>query len=65
MADLSGPDLAESLQAQNAELRVLLMSGTADESVLVGLLPGTAAFLPKPFRPSELIDQVHALLSRR
>jgi two-component system cell cycle sensor histidine kinase/response regulator CckA len=65
MADLSGPDLAESLQAENAELRVLLMSGTADESVLAGLLPGTAAFLPKPFRPSVLIDQVHALLSRR
>jgi signal transduction histidine kinase/ActR/RegA family two-component response regulator len=65
MAELSGPELAESLQAANPALRVLLTSGTADESVLSGLLPGTAAFLAKPFRPSALIDQVHDILSRR
>ena len=65
MAELSGPDLAEMLQAANPTLRVLLTSGTADESVLSALLPGTAAFLSKPFRPSALIDQVHDLLSRR
>ncbi len=65
MGELSGPELAALLQASNEKLRILLTSGTADESVLSGLLPGTAAFLPKPFRPSALIDQVHALLARR
>jgi DNA-binding NtrC family response regulator len=65
MADLSGPDLAVSLQAESPSLRVLLTSGTANESVISGLLPGTAAFLAKPFRPSALIDKVHDLLSRR
>jgi PAS domain S-box-containing protein len=65
MAELSGPELAESLQAAKPTLRVLLMSGTANESVIDGLAPGTAAFLAKPFRPSALIDKVHELLSRR
>jgi DNA-binding NtrC family response regulator len=65
MAELSGPELAASLQAANPVLRVLLTSGTADESIISELLPGTAAFLAKPFRPSALIDKVHDLLSRR
>jgi two-component system cell cycle sensor histidine kinase/response regulator CckA len=65
MAELSGPDLAAALQKANPALRVLLTSGTADSTIINELLPGTAAFLPKPFRPSALIDQVHELLSRR
>jgi PAS domain S-box-containing protein len=65
MGEMSGPQLAESLQASSPTLRVLLTSGTANESVISGLVPGTAAFLAKPFRPSALIDKVHDLLTRR
>ena len=65
MSELSGPDLAKQLQGRHSSLRILLTSGTADASVLEGLLPGTSAFLAKPFRPSALIDQVYDLLSRR
>jgi len=65
MADLTGPELASSLQRANPALRILLTSGTADATVLRDLLPGTSAFLAKPFRPSALIDQVHDLLARR
>jgi PAS domain S-box-containing protein len=65
MSELSGPELAAELQGRNPRLRILLTSGTADESVLDGLLPGTSAFMAKPFRPSALIDQVYDLLSRR
>jgi two-component system cell cycle sensor histidine kinase/response regulator CckA len=65
MGELSGPELAQSLQASSPTLRVLLTSGTSDESIIAGLVPGTAAFLAKPFRPSALIDKVHDLLSRR
>jgi two-component system cell cycle sensor histidine kinase/response regulator CckA len=65
MGELSGPELAASLQASSPTLRVLLTSGTSDESIVSGLVPGTAAFLAKPFRPSALIDKVHDLLSRR
>jgi PAS domain S-box-containing protein len=65
MSELSGPELAKQLQKSNAALRVLLTSGTADSSVLEGIVPGTGAFMAKPFRPSALIDQVYDLLSRR
>lgn len=64
MSGLTGSELAATLQSANHSLRVLMMSGTADAAVLDELLPGTNAFLQKPFRPSELIDQVHELLSR-
>jgi PAS domain S-box-containing protein len=65
MSELTGPELAASLQRVNPALRILLTSGTAEATVLRDLIPGTSAFLPKPFRPSALIDQVHDLLSRR
>lgn len=64
MNELSGPDLARRLQDVRPELRVLLMSGTADASVLEGLAPGSAAFLAKPFKPSALVDAVDELLAR-
>jgi two-component system, cell cycle sensor histidine kinase and response regulator CckA len=65
MALISGIDLALALQAANPQLAVLLMSGTADEAILGGLLPNTSAFLAKPFRPSALVDQVQSLLGQR
>lgn len=65
MSDLSGPELARTLQGAHPDLLVLLTSGTADATVLAGLRPGSAAFLPKPFRPSALIDLVHGLLAHR
>lgn len=65
MSELSGPELAASLQEGNPGLRVLLTSGTATASAVEELTAGTAAFLAKPFRPSALIDQVHDLLARR
>jgi two-component system, cell cycle sensor histidine kinase and response regulator CckA len=65
MDELSGLELATTLQGANPALRVVLMSGTADQSVLENLRPGSSAFIAKPFRPSELIDQIHELLNRR
>jgi CheY-like chemotaxis protein len=65
MALISGNDLALALQAANPQLGVVLMSGTADEAILDGLLPNTSAFLAKPFRPSTLVDQVQSLLDQR
>jgi DNA-binding response OmpR family regulator len=41
-----------------------MTSGSADATVIKDLSAGSAAFLAKPFKPSELIDQVHELLSR-
>lgn len=65
MFELTGPELAATLQRVYPSLRILLTSGTAEATVVRDLRPGSSAFLPKPFRPSALIDQVHDLLSRR
>jgi CheY-like chemotaxis protein len=64
MGPIGGPELAATLQCANPALRVLLTSGSANAAVTKGLAAGSAAFLAKPFKPSELIDQVHDLLSR-
>lgn len=62
MAEMSGRELASTLQSANPDLRVLIVSGTAHESVVDELSPGTSAFLSKPFRPSQLIDKLRELL---
>jgi signal transduction histidine kinase/ActR/RegA family two-component response regulator len=64
MSLITGDELAQALQATNPELLVLLMSGSADASLLDTLLPGTSDFLAKPFRPSELVDRIRGLLAR-
>ena len=65
MGEMSGRDLAQSLQRDDPALLVLLVSGTADRRVIEDLVVATAAFLKKPFKPSQLIDEVHNLLSHR
>jgi CheY-like chemotaxis protein len=65
MEELTGPQLARLLQDDQPGIRVLLISGTADANVVDGLIDDTAAFMAKPFKPSQLVDQVHDLLVRR
>jgi len=64
MGGMNGRDLAFRLQSMWPDLRVLLVSGTADSTIADGLRQGSSDFLPKPFKPSQLIDRVHELLSR-
>ena len=63
MPHLAGDELARTLQRERPTLRVLLVSGSADSSVLDELAPSTSSFLAKPFKPSEFIDRIHALLT--
>ncbi len=65
MGEMTGRDLAVTLQSQNPKLLVLLVSGTANRRVLDDLLSGTSDFLAKPFKPSDLVDRVHDLLAHR
>ena len=55
---ISGPQLAAELQEQRPELGVIFMSGLRDA------LPRehNGVFLPKPFRPHELLSTVQELL---
>lgn len=64
MGEMTGPELARTLQDSRPSLRVLLISGTADDSIIAELNEGTSAFLAKPFRPTEFVDAVREALSR-
>jgi two-component system, cell cycle sensor histidine kinase and response regulator CckA len=65
MGEMSGRDLAVSLQSSDPGLAVLLVSGTADRKILTELNPDSSEFLKKPFKPSDLVDRIHDLLARR
>jgi CheY-like chemotaxis protein len=65
LPEMAGPELAAQLQSVQADLLVVMMSGTASSDVIAHLREGSAVFLAKPFKPSELVDQVISLLSRR
>ena len=56
---ISGVDLAECLTVSRPEIKVLLMSGNSPEPLV--MKPGWR-FLAKPFRPSDLLGQVKAIL---
>lgn len=65
MSNLRGPELADALRRRQPNLRVLYMSGYADESVgLKSALRPNDDFLQKPFSPVELLDRVRQLLVR-
>ncbi len=63
MPNMRGPELAQALRRALPNLRVLYMSGYADESIGLknALRPGDD-FLQKPFSPSELVRRVKRLL---
>jgi len=65
MGEMSGRDLATTLQSKCPGLLVLLVSGTANRSILAELNQGASDFLAKPFKPSDLVDRVHDLLAHR
>jgi FixJ family two-component response regulator len=65
MGEMSGRDLATSLQSKYPDLAVLLVSGTASRKILADLRKDSSDFLAKPFKPSDLVDRVHDLLTHR
>jgi PAS domain S-box-containing protein len=63
MPGLTGPELAEKLSAQRPQMRVLYISGYAEEAVLRrGMLGPGVAFLPKPFTRARLLRMVRETL---
>jgi two-component system, NtrC family, sensor kinase len=59
---LSGTDLVRKAWELAPELKVLTISGNATEEMIKDACFGRCAFLPKPFRPSDLTAAVHELL---
>ena len=63
MPRLSGRELAETLAQAHPETKVLYMSGYTDDALLRhGVSESTMAFLPKPFRPEDLLRAVRAVI---
>ena len=63
MPGMSGTELAGQLLGVRPNLKVLLMSGYAEEEILARGLPDhKPAFLPKPFTPARLADKVQDVL---
>jgi CheY-like chemotaxis protein len=63
MPGVNGLDLAERARAARPGLKILYTSGyTRHPSLPSPALPLDGVFLPKPYRPSELVGEVRRLL---
>ncbi len=66
MPGMSGRELADTLLAARPDLRILYMSGYADDDVLGRGVPGSSvAFIAKPFSTGALAGRVRELLDLR
>jgi CheY-like chemotaxis protein len=66
MPGMSGPSLASRLTQQNPDLRVLYISGYAeDPGAMEGALHGHVPLLQKPFTPSTLAELIRSILDSR
>jgi PAS domain S-box-containing protein len=63
MPHVSGPELAKKLAAARPEMKVLYVSGYADDSVVRhGLVDANTAFLQKPITPGRLTTKLRDVL---
>jgi two-component system, LuxR family, response regulator FixJ len=64
MPGLSGLELQQRLNEQNAEVPILFITGHGDVPMAVtAMKAGAADFIQKPFRDQDLIDRIHKALA--
>jgi signal transduction histidine kinase/CheY-like chemotaxis protein len=65
LGDMTGPAVYEALRALRPNVRVLYMSGYADEAIVrTGVLEEGFPFLQKPFTPRDLATKLRDVLDR-
>jgi CheY-like chemotaxis protein len=65
MPGMNGPALAAEIERQSPGTLVLFISSNTAGIALPDSGAGTTSFLPKPFRPSQLVSRVRQLLDAR
>jgi len=66
MPGMSGPQLSEKLKSLHPEIKVLYMSGYADNAIIQhGVLKPGTPFIQKPFLPQNLLKKVRQILEDR
>jgi len=66
MPGMSGPQLSEKLKSLHPEIKVLYMSGYADNAIIHhGVLKPGTPFIQKPFSPQNLLKKIQQILVDR
>jgi CheY-like chemotaxis protein len=65
MPEMSGPSVAKRILEMRPDTRVLFVSGYIDSADDVDIVSSGAAFLQKPFTPTELLSAVRRVLDDR
>ena len=63
MPVMNGRMLADRIRTDHPDIRVLFMSGYAEDAESEGMPPDVEGFLGKPFTSDELLDAVSRALS--
>jgi two-component system, cell cycle sensor histidine kinase and response regulator CckA len=62
MPNMDGPTMARALRSQRPEMRILFMSGYAEEQLRKSISLDKVAFLPKPFSVQQIAEAVRDAL---
>ena len=64
MPNMDGPTMARQLRGQFGDIRLLFMSGYAEEQLRESISLDNVSFLPKPFSVQQIAEAVHDALAR-
>lgn len=59
MPNMDGPTMARNLRGQFGDIRLLFMSGYAEEQLRETISLDNVSFLPKPFSVQQIAEAVH------
>jgi DNA-binding response OmpR family regulator len=64
MGSMNGMDLVVQCRRQNPKLKIILLSGTVDESIYADVPEKPDRFLAKPYQVHQFVEMIQALAAR-